>query len=245
MEGECRHHCSLCYRSNELNSIQPRKDLIVLVADTDARYAMEGLLERPRDLGIRSIQYEVRQESDHDPACRVRSAEVLRPVHNIFDHALVVFDYHGCSSSEPRKRVQDAVIGRLRINGWGDRASAVVIEPELEAWAWGDPAYLAGALGWSDRSLAMFLRRQGLQERGRSRPTDLKRALKAAVWNAPRPKRKRRRKLSARVYRELAAVIPVDRCPDPAFRELQRTLRAWFPRDFSGLSRAEDTSAKP
>lgn len=237
MEEECRHDRSLRHRCNELNDIPTRKDLIVLVADTDARYAMEALLDRPHDLGIRPIRYEVRQESDHDPACRVRSAEILRPVHDIFDHALVVFDYHGCSSSEPRERVQQAVTDRLRVNGWGDRAIAIVIEPELEAWAWGDPAHLAGALGWKERSLAEFLTKHGLQERGRSKPIDLKKALKAAVWSAPRPKRRGRRKLSARVYRELAAVLPVDPCPDPSFQELRRALRAWFPSDPPGVSR--------
>lgn len=216
-----------------------REDLVVLVADSDAMRTIEAMLARPTELGIRPIRYVVRQESGHDAACRIRAADNLREVHYLFHHALVVFDHHGCSSSAPRERIQDEVTTRLRINGWGDRARTIVIEPELEAWAWGDTAHLAGALGWDERSLVESLARRGLRGPQGGKPADPKKALEVAVRRSPHRKGRGRRKLSPRLYQELAAVIPLTDCRDPAFGELRRTLRAWFPPDASGDSGSE------
>lgn len=189
-----------------------REDLVVLVADTDAMRTIEAMLARPTELGIRPIRYTVRKESGHDAACRIRAADNLREVHHLFHHALVVFDHHGCSSSAPRERVQEEVTARLRINGWGDRARTIVIEPELEAWAWGDTAGLAGALGWDERSLVESLAKRGLREPPGSKPADPKKALEIAVRGAPHRRGRGRKKLSPRLYQELAAVIPMTGC---------------------------------
>ena len=235
MEGKCGHDGPVLDGSLRLSAVVgDREDLVVLVADTDARRTLEAMLARPTELGIRPIRYTVRQESGHDAACRIRAADNLREVHHLFHHALVVFDHHGCSSSAPRERVQEEVTARLRINGWGDRARTIVIEPELEAWAWGDTAGLAGALGWDERSLVESLAKRGLREPPGSKPADPKKALEIAVRGAPHRRGRGRKKLSPRLYQELAAVIPMTGCRDPAFGELRRTLRTWFPPRASG-----------
>lgn len=203
-----------------------KKDLIVLVADSDALRALRRILARPEDLGIRSIEYEVAYETAHDAACRLRSAETLRTFLHRFRHAIVVFDRHGCSSKESRDRIQERVTENLRANGWRDDARAIVIEPELEAWAWGSTANVARILGWEQSRLERFLERRGFLAAEGSKPARPKEALEAAVRQAPRSRRK---KVSPRLFGELAACAPLDGCRDPAFRELRETLRTWFP----------------
>ena len=209
-----------------MTSRSDRKDLVVLVADADAREAICRILQRPGDLGIRSIAYEIEYESGHDAACRVRSAEILRRSLRRFDHAIVIFDRHGCSSEESRDQIQDGVTQNLRINGWKHNGQAIVIEPELETWVWGDTANVAQILGWKESHLDRFLKQNGFLAAKGSKPARPKAAFRAAVRQAPRPRRK---KVSARLFGELAARAPLDGCRDPAFRELRETLRTWFP----------------
>ena len=203
-----------------------KKDLVVLVADADALRALHGILARPEDLGIRSIEYEVVYESAHDAACRLRSAEILRDFLGRFDHAVVIFDRHGCSSDESRERIQARVTKSLGVNGWTDRGRAIVIEPELEAWVWGSTANVARVIGWKQSRLERFLERRGFLAAEDSKPSRPTEAFEEAVRGAPRSRRK---KVSARLFGELAEQAPLDGCRDPAFRELRETLRAWFP----------------
>lgn len=207
-------------------SAPDKKDLIVLVADSDALRALREILARPEDLGTRSIEYEVAYETAHDAACRLRSAETLRTFLRRFRHAIVLFDRHGCSSKESRDRIQEKVTENLRVNGWRDNARAIVIEPELEAWAWGSMTNVARVLGWERLRLERFLARRGFLAAEDSKPSRPKEALEAAVRQAPRSRRKT---VSPRLFGELAEEAPLDGCRDPAFRELRETLRTWFP----------------
>lgn len=203
-----------------------KKDLIVLVADADALRALREILARPEDLGIRSIEYAIAYEAAHDAACRLRSAETLRTFLNRFRHALVIFDRHGCSSKESRDTIQKRVTQNLRNNGWRDNGQAIVIEPELEAWVWGSTANVARTLGWEQSRLERFLEQRGFLAEKDSKPPRPKEAFEAAVRKAPRSRRKR---VSPRLFGELAEEAPLDGCRDPAFRELRETLRTWFP----------------
>ena len=73
-------------------------DLFVLAADQDMANALEGLLSRSGDLGIRGVAFDVRRHLGRDSGCRTRSVEYLRPYLNRYDHALIVFDRHGVSA---------------------------------------------------------------------------------------------------------------------------------------------------
>ena len=71
-------------------------DLFVLVADLDMANTLEGLLSRSRDVGIRDVMFDVRRHPGRDNGCRTVSVEYLRPYLGRYDHALIVFDRHGC-----------------------------------------------------------------------------------------------------------------------------------------------------
>jgi len=71
-------------------------DLVVLTADKNMKFAIQGLLNRPESLGIRPVTAEVFIHPERDPGCLLRADAFLRPFVNRFVHAIVMFDREGC-----------------------------------------------------------------------------------------------------------------------------------------------------
>ncbi len=201
-----------------------QKDLFVLVADQDMYQSMRKLLTRGEDLGIRSIRYSVDRHLQRDPGCRTDASRYLRHRIRFYRYALVVFDREGCGDDAPRGEIQRNVECNLERNGWSGRSKAIVIDPELEAWVWGDSQCVSEVLGWgTDYSgLRNWLYSQHLWPRECPKPPEPKKAMQAAM-------RLKRVRKSARKFSELAARVRLSNCQDPAFNELRETLRLWFP----------------
>ena len=203
-------------------------DLIVLVADLDIEQTIRGLLSRPHRIKIDSVSFEIRRHPNRDAGCRTQAAEYLRPFIGRYQRALVVFDLHGSGSTVSREETQQEVELRLGTNGWRDRARAVVIEPELEAWVWTRSPHISRALGWESRydRLRAWLESEGLWPPEIPKPPDPKRAMQRAMERAALRKRVRR---SSTKFHDLAQRIDSRSCQDPAFSELRATLQDWFP----------------
>ena len=202
--------------------------LVALVADRDIEETLARLFRRPESLGVRRFPFDLRRHPDRDAGCRVDAANFLRQFLRSYRHALVVFDQEGCGSPSSREEIEGNVESELSRNGWGDRARAVVIDPELEAWVWSGSPVVAKALGWEERGeeLRSWLGRRGFWQSGDIKPDSPKAAMNQALQSAPRATRRRR---SARIFGDIAAGVPVEGCQDPAFRKLKATLREWFP----------------
>ena len=203
-----------------------KKDLLVLVADLDIEQAIRGLLGRSRALNITEVDFEVRRHPGRDSGCRSGAVEFLRSFLHSYRYALVVFDLYGSGNILDRKEIRYQVEDGLSRNGWDDRARAIIIEPELEAWVWTASQEVPEVLGWdgSYASLRDWLHEQGLWPEENGKPPDPKAAMKRTMYEL-------RSKLSSRKFYELATKVSlVHHCQDPAFNELQTTLRAWFPR---------------
>ena len=202
------------------------KDLFVLAADLELKNALDGLLSRATDLGVRNVSYDIERHPNRDSGCRIEAVEYLRPYLRRYRHALVVFDHYGCGSTDPREEIQFHVEEQLRRNGWGNRAKVIVIEPELEVWVWADSPATCRVLGW-DRSYAALRRglgRRRLWEPGEPKPSEPKKAMREAMRHG-------RVQRSARKFSEFARAVEFDRCRDAAFSELKHTLVRWFPRN--------------
>ena len=199
------------------------KDLFVLAADLELANALEGLLSRSRDLGIRDVEFDIERHVNRDSGCRSDAVEYLRPYHGRYRHAMVVFDHHGCGSSLPREEIQRNLEKQLARNGWANGAKVIVIEPELEVWVWSRSSAVSRVLGWGDRypALRQWLSDKQLWPSGDSKPTHPKKAMREAM-------RQGRVQRSARKFSELAAAVELEGCKDPAFNELRKTLRSWF-----------------
>jgi len=202
-------------------------DLIVLVADADAEWALRTLLEkRTNALQIRQVQCLVVRDPGRDAGVFLHAHDLLRPYHRRATHALVVLDREG-SGQEDRltaKEMEEDLEGRLRSNGWAAqegraRAKAIVLDPELEVWVWSGSRHVAAVLGLTEKQLADILASTPTGPTGK--PEHPKETLEAAL-------RRSRRPFSARVFQELAeraSLAPRER----AFDKLRHALQCWFP----------------
>jgi hypothetical protein len=202
----------------------PKKDLVLLAADLSIEFAMRGLLWRPHDLGIRTLAFDAYRHLHHDPGCLNESAEFLRSFLRSHAFAIVVFDREGCGRADlSAEKLEAQVESRLGQNGWGERICAIVIDPELEQWVWGDSPEVDRVVGWLGRApgLRSWLRTQGLLGEGQKKPPRPKEALEAALRVVGKPR-------SASLYEELARTVPLGPCTDRSFVKLLGALRGWF-----------------
>ena len=121
-------------------------DLFVLAADLDMSSALEGLLSRSGDLGIRDVTFDICRHPDRDSGCRTGSVEFLRPHLERYDRALIVFDRHGCGDSRPSrskppdpKRAMGAVMQTRRIRLSARRFSELAENADFDGCR--DPAF--------------------------------------------------------------------------------------------------------
>ena len=210
-----------------MTDAQPQ-DLVVLAADKHISDSLETLLDqRQGDLGIRKLSYHVRRHPHKDPGCRTEAAEFLRPLNKQYKYALVVFDLEGCGSRDVPEKIRENVEADLGRNGWRERSKVIIIDPELEAWVWSRSGRVAEVLGWGTdfKSLEQWLIDKGFWKAGCAKPQDPKRALKAVL------RHKKKRPISAALFKNLTASIRFNACCDTAFNELKQTLRIWFPKE--------------
>jgi hypothetical protein len=201
-------------------------DLAVLIADKNMEGAFRGLLSRPQSLGLRDISCKFYVHPERDPGCLLRGHDFLRPFTQRYAHGLVVFDREGSGQdAAERSFLEQEVERRLSSAGWGDRAAAVVIDPELEVWVWNDSPHVATTLGWDTEKppLKDWLRQRGWLPEGEGKPTQPKRAVEEALRVARKPR-------SSSIYYQLAQKVSFDRCIDPSFLRLRQILSRWFSR---------------
>lgn len=201
------------------------KDLIVLAADKDMAQALRGLFERPEALGIRKIDADVRVEEQHDPGCAQRGVTFLSIFSRQYRHGLLLFDHHGSGREKiPPLELQEILNKDFGRTGWEDRAKAIVLEPELEAWVWGASPHVAEVAGWKsgNSNLRRWLRDEAFLKDGDVKPEQPALAFRAAL-------RKAKKSRSSSLFYRLALKVSLARCEDRAFQELREVLREWFP----------------
>lgn len=205
---------------------RPVRDVIFLLADRNMEATVSALLERYQSLGIRQLDFVIRDHPQNDPGCCLRAHEFLRPFCRRYSRAIVAFDREGCGKEDlSRTAIEEEVEERLANSGWpDDRARAVVVDPELEAWVWSDSPKVDEVLGWAGRTpnVRDWLQQQKFAIVDNGKPVRPKEAVEAAL----RCVRKAR---SSAIYRDLAAQVSLRRCVDPAFNKLKASLREWFP----------------
>jgi len=201
------------------------KDLVALVADNDMHLGLKAILSRRESLRIREVRFDIRTHPEHDPGCRLKSAEFLRSFQAQYAFAIVLFDREGCGATGSRAALETEVESQLSRNGWGNRSTAIVIDPELEAWVWSDSPNLKQVLGWKaddPTPLPDWLDQVGFPISGDcQKPSRPKEALLAALRKAGKAR-------SASLYAQVAQSVGLDRCTDPAFLKLKTTLQGWF-----------------
>jgi hypothetical protein len=151
----------------------PGKDLIVLAADKSMMLSLEALLARHKDLGTRPISCDVFSHPEFDSGVLRKCHSFLRPQCRRYQHAIAMCDRKGCGKETlTRDQLEAEIAQSLQANGWENRAAAVVIDLELEAWIWGDWNMLATFIRWKGggASLKDFLIQQKLLRPGQAKP---------------------------------------------------------------------------
>ena len=205
-----------------------RRDLIVLAADKNIEYALKGLFTRPQALDIRPIKADIFIHPQHDPGCTQHGVAFLSNFSKNYHYGLIMFDYEG-SGREQRQQPGElqATLNRgFASSAWGNRARAIVLSPELEAWVWSGSPHVDDVAGWKNRrpSLKQWLSEQGWLQPGEVKPNKPKEAFQAALREAHIQR-------SSSLYQQIAERVSLHRCADRSFQEFQDILRTWFPRD--------------
>lgn len=198
------------------------KDLSVLVADKTMEFTLRAGLSRPESLSIRSISVDFRQHPNRDGGSRTTGARLLSLDHGRFHHALMVLDHEGSGASESAVELEKRLDSELA-GTWGDRAKAIVIDPELDVWIWGSDNLLAQVFAWPHSSVGIrdWLSNQGHAIRSDGKPQRPKESLEAVFAECRLPR-------SAANYQRVATQISLVNCQDPAFARLKITLQQWF-----------------
>ncbi|RJP23325.1 MAG: hypothetical protein C4527_20460 [Candidatus Omnitrophota bacterium] len=201
-----------------------KKDLLVLVADSEMEYAVSGLLSRRQSLGIRTITFEIKRHLLRDSGCFRNAPEELRSSLKLFRHALVLFDRDGCGKEIwTREQLETDVEERLYHTGWKNHAAAVAIDPELEIWIWSDSPHVDEICGWrfQQQNLRNWLYEEGFIKSGEVKPKNPKKAFQTAL-------RRSQTQFSSHLFHQLAQKVSLERCTDPAFLKFKKTLQIWF-----------------
>lgn len=208
-----------------MNTSECSEDLIILTPDKNTHYALEGILNRPSDLGIRKIRHKTIVYSDRDPGVFRKAHDFLRSYQRSAQYALVILDREGCGAEHlSAEAIENSIEENLARNGWSGRSAAIAIDPELETWVWTSSSYVPRVLGWSGdyTSLEGWLREKGFVQSGSRKPSRPKEAMEEVLRQAKIPR-------SSSLYKELAEKVRFEECRDRAFCKLRSTLHRWFP----------------
>jgi hypothetical protein len=200
------------------------KDLVLLVADKNAQFALKGALGRPEALGIHPIEFEFRAHPGRDGGARKTGPDMLVLERRRFRHGLLVFDFEGCGSNLPDAiSVENELDQQLRRH-WKGYAKTIVIQPELDVWVWGSDNAVAEAIDWpAGNPIRAWLQNQRFTFEANQKPTRPKEALETALKWLKSPR-------SSALYERIAERISLQRCTDDAFLRFRRQLTEWFPR---------------
>ncbi len=203
-----------------------QQDLLVLVADNDARDVLDVLLgTRAAALGTKVLDFDtLRIAGTRDPDVYRRAHDYVRGMWKDYRRAIIIFDHEGSGAETTAVEELEAELeARLRRNGWSeDSVAAVAIHPELEAWVWGQLEALAESWHTTAEDLRRELAPFGLDGQGKvRRPKEALRAIHHRHTGRPVS--------GANLVSMARARGRLDDCRDRAFRKFLRVLREWFP----------------
>ena len=201
------------------------KDLVIVAADKSMQQALRGLLDRPEALGIRDIQVDIYPHPQRDPGCALRGVEFMSDFSDQYNYGLLIFDHEGSGREQTHPQdLERSLNEEFSRSTWGDRARALVLSPELEAWVWSDSPHVSRVAGWEGghRELRNWLIEQEYLQEGESKPERPKEAFEAALYEARTPR-------SSSLYLQLAQNVSFARCSDTAFLTFKKILQDWFP----------------
>ncbi len=199
------------------------QDLVLLVADKNAQFALRGALQRPQAMGIRRIEFDFRVHPGRDGGTRKTGPEILKLEKRRFRHAMLIRDFEG-SGSECTDAVSLEEHLDVRLNNtWHGCAKSIVIEPESDIWLWGSDNTMQQVLRWTAPiPIRTWLQNRGYNFNSEGKPERPKEAFEEVVRRCQLPR-------SSSLYEEITGKLSLKRCTDSAYHRLAAKLTEWFP----------------
>lgn len=215
------------------------KDLVCLVADGEMEAAVKGFFENPafeRKLECKKFTFtpqgDLIKHPRNDPGVYHEAHHYLRGYLETHQYAVVMLDRE-CGLKLSANEMRQDIHANMMSAGWPeDRFHIVVIEPELEAFAWQENTRaLEQALGYQgdEGSLRQWIADQGHWPVGEPSPADPKTALDHIIGSRLSGKRKAR----SAVFRNFAKNASLRHCSNDAFGALQLCLQGWFVQEYA------------
>jgi hypothetical protein len=204
--------------------INQQKDLVVLTEGKNDVETIKALLNRYQSLQIRQISFDIYDHPQSGPGCLQSAHSILSSSNTTHRYALVIFDRVGCGQDNTSPNLEKQVETDLEKRGWGNRVRAIVIDPELEIWAWSSSPHVEKALGWTEGRPAMrsFLQEKALWEESATKPFDKPKEAFEAVLRATRTP------FSSSIHSEIARTVSMEHCQDTSFIRFKSVLQTWF-----------------
>ena len=200
------------------------QDLVLLVADKNMHFALEGALQRPDALDIRPVEFKFDVHSGRDGGARKTGPQMLALRRRVFSHALLVLDFEGSGTKLADAGALEGELDDRLGKDWGTQDKAIVIEPELDIWMWGSDNLIETVIGRpSESGLRPWLRERGFEFDANDKPKRPKEALETVLLQTRQPR-------SSALYQSVASKISLRKCTDGAFQRLRHQLVTWFPK---------------
>lgn len=198
------------------------KDLFLLVADIDMEKALDTLIKRrTQSLGIKNISFDIKRHPEHDSGIYNYGVEFIRTFQKDYQKFILLFDYDGCGSASSPEQIRTELLQEAAACGFqSNSVEVIVINPELELWAWKSKYHIGQMIGWKTSQINSWLQNNNIPiVKGKpKRPKEAYEGLlhRALVAN------------SSSNFAKLASKIGLKNCNDLAFQLLIETLRRWF-----------------
>jgi hypothetical protein len=202
------------------------KELIVLASDGQQKAVIEVLLEkRYKSLHICKLvkgqNFDVYPLPNKDPGVYKEAGQFLSVFEKQYQYALVLIDSEW-EGSPGQAKIKEKIQKDLNQNGWTDRSSIIVIDPELEIWVWSSSDEIPEILGQSWEQIHELAEKHDFWSPGDIKPRRPKELMDSVL-------REGRKHRSAALFQKLAEKISLRGCQDLAFQDLREKLHEWFP----------------
>lgn len=201
------------------------KDIVFLVADGTMENFFDGLLPRiPTVSQTSEFTYDILVNPTHDAGNLNESHEFLRPFARQYKHAIVVFDHEGCGGDgKGIQELEASVQVLLDRNGWENRSSVLIIDPELENWVWTGSPRIKEIINWKyEEEIVDWVAAKDYTFNVVGKPIRPKEAFEAVLRRAGTPR-------SSSIYKKIASQVSYKKCTDTAFLKLIEQIKFWFP----------------
>ena len=208
-----------------------KKDLIIRVADADMERFLHAILNKPKALGIRPIQFDIERNTDArgDSGMRANGVELTRMDKDDYHKEVLMWDYQGCGHEHKKSAqiVATETQDHLDRISWQDNSAVIIIEPELERWLWYCEQAIAAHLQKTVTELQQWSETYANQQN--MSLADLKESDPKGLFVYIVCTRLRRTR-TPRNYEQIgkhASIKNLQTCE--SFRQFIKTLQTWFP----------------